>query len=58
MLVRAGRWEVSRGILMPREAGVRGIVTAGSGDRDWSRIIDDSPGGSLDTDRPGNNDGK
>ena len=26
---------------MPREAGVRGIVTAGSGNGDGSKIIDD-----------------
>ena len=42
---------------MPREAGVRGVVTAGSSDRDGSKIIDDSPGGSLNTDRPRNIDG-
>ena len=48
-MVRAGRWEASRGILMPREAGGRGVVTAGSGNGDRSKIIDD---------RPGNIDGK
>ena len=49
LLVRAGRREASRGILMPREAGVRGVVTAGSGNGDGSKIIDD---------RLGNIDGK
>ena len=43
---------------MPREEGVRGIVTAGGFDGDRSKIIDDSPVRSLDTDRPGNIDGK
>ena len=57
-MVREGRREASRAILMPREEGVRGVVTAGSGDGDGSKINYDSPGGGLDTDRPGNIDGK
>ena len=40
---------------MPREEGVRGI---GGFDGDGSKIIDDSPVRSLDTDRPGNIDSK
>ena len=57
MLVREGDREGNRGILTPREAGVRGSVTTRTRDRVENKIIDNGPGGSLDTDRPGNING-
>ena len=58
MLVREGDREGNRGILTPREAGVRGSVTAGTRNRVGNKIIDNGPGGNFDTDRPGNINGK
>ena len=51
LLVREG----NRANLTLREGGAKCGITAGTSHRDGNKISDNSPGGSLDTDRPGNN---
>ena len=55
LLVREGGREGNRAILTLREGGAKCGVTARTRHRDKNKISDNSPGGSLDTDGPGNN---
>ena len=55
LLVRDGGREGNRAILTLREGGAKCGVTARTRHRDKNKISDNSPGGSLDTDGPGNN---